>query len=408
MTIGTNIQGITSFFLNKKKKTPAQQPQAGAATPMAGYVNNMATQAQPQPTVAPQPAYQSQGLPSTLRDPGQITQAGKMYADRITGNLQGSNPLVQNAQATENTAAARRAYTGAKTTRETLAQTPFAQGSAQYQRAMDQSQATVDAANQAGQNEVNAFTRQTTNDTLQAANNLEDQQFGRAIGERTYQTTQDANLGASIQDPKAKYAYTAMVARGMDPKAAYAAVVGDSGTINEQYRGQSPVATVQQDAEDWIGRTTDLKAGTPEYTKAVRDRMYELDKAQQQPVTDATKQADKAAIEEKIRAGEKLTEKEQTAGVKNGAIPEYTAGNLPKNKLGADLIGKPINIGGTVYTYVQGSRTRTGAGTFTNQERHTDYAEVKNASGASLYVYDGAIHDRPPKKISNDVTPFGF
>lgn len=389
----------------------AVNPQATASSPSYMPPTPPAVPSYPAPPSATMdPLAKAGQMGSTLQDPGQLTEAGRLYAQRITQNLQGNNPLVTQASQAEDTAAARRAYLSRKNTMENLAQTPFTQGSAQYQRALDESQAGVNAANQEGRNAVNAFTRQTSRDALSDANGLEDQQYGRAVGERTYRTSQNQDLSASIQDPKAKYAYQRMVAQGVDPKDAYAAVVGQSGTINEQYRGQSPVATVQQDATDWVKATTDLQEGTPEFQKAVRARMTDLDAATNQPVNEAKNTAEQADIEKAIRAGEKLTPEQEASAVKNGTIPEFTAANLGgyKDQKVADLIGKPINIGGKVYTVVRGSRTRTGAGTFTNQERHTDWTEIKDSSGKSYYVYNGKINEKPPKEVSNDISPFGF
>jgi hypothetical protein len=138
--------------------------------------------------------------------------------------------------------------------------------------------------------------------------------------------------------------------------------------------------------------------------------MQELDQGKNGPVTDANTQADKGKLTSKIQAGESLTPTEETAAIKNGAIPTFTPANLGggKDQKVADLIGKPINIGGQVYTVVKGDRTRTGAGTTSVQERHTDWTEIKDKDGKSWYVYGGKLNEKPPKKVSNDFTPFGF
>lgn len=386
-------------------QTPVTAPTVQQPT---AYTPPASAAPMPAPTGAPAPMAGAPG--SSLQDPGQLTDAGKAYAARITQNLQGNNPLVQNAQATEDTAAARRGYLARKDTQEGLAQSPFAVGSAQYQRAMDQSQAGVNAANQAGQAGVNQVTRQATADNLTAANNLEDQQYGRAVGERTDARTRAADLANSITDPKAKYAFNAAVAAGVDPKVAYQQIVGSTGTINAQYRGQSPVETVRQDATDWIKNTTALKEGTPEFNDAVTQRMKDLDATKNAPVAEAKTTAEQKAIEEKIRSGSPLSDEEQKTAIAKGTIPEFTPSNLGgyNDQKVKDLIGKPINIGGKVYTVVQGSRTRTGAGEFTTQERHTDWTEIKDQQGKSWYVYGGKLNEAPPHETSNDWTPFGF
>lgn len=406
--------------------------QAPATTPAAQPVTTTPTPAAAAPTTfpKPQPAPAAGAPGSTLQDPGQITEAGKAYAARVTQNLQGNNPIVQNAQATEDTAAARRAYTARRDTQESLAQTPFGAGSAQYQRAMDQSQAGVNAANQAGQAGVNQVTRQATADALTAANNLEDQQYGRAVGERTDARTQAMDLANSITDPKAKYAFNAAVAAGVDPKVAYQQIVGSTGTINAQYRGQSPVETVRQDATDWIKNTTALKEGTPEFNDAVTQRMKDLDATKNAPVQDAKDTADQKAIEEKIRSGAPLTDAEQASAIKKGTIPQSTFATVPKGSNVTEwLKSNPsglINVDGNVYKVVAGGTTGTGAGTFSNQVRHTDWVEVVEAkTGKTKYIVnpynnDGSSHgyskekagiyDSPPERPDGvgDWTPFGF
>lgn len=401
--------------------TPQPQP-ATAAAPVVPSA--------PVPGVPAPPPQAGQGG-STLQDPGQITAVGRAYADRIAKNLTGENPLVQNAQATEDTAAARRAYSARKGAGETLAQTPYSPGSAQYQRVMTEAQAGVDAANQAGQAGVNQLARAAGQDTLNAANALEDQQYARALGERTNRQQQDSQLGNTIEDPKARYAYNRMVAAGVDPKEAYKAVVGETGTINEGYRGISPVQQVAQDAADWVTATQpELVPGSPEFKAAVTARMREVDSAQRQPVTDAGDEKKKKDIVGKINSGEALTQDEMTEAVKSGAIRTAALDAIPRGSGNVTnwLKDNPsglVSIDGKVYKVVSGGRARTGAGTFSNQERHTDYTEVIDmATGQKKYIvgpYNNkgsshgyskektGIYDAPPKSLgSGDLTPFGF
>lgn len=396
--------------------TPKAPQIVQAPNPVAQVQYTPAATPQPQPIVPKAgPTPQAGQAGSTLQDPGQITEAGKAYAARVTQNLQGNNPIVQNAQQTEDTAAARRGYTARKSTTENLAQTPFTPGSAQYQRAMTESQAGVDAANQQGRNQVNAVTRQATADNMTAANNLEDQQYGRAIGERTDARTQGADLGNSIQDPKAKYAFNAMVASGVDPKTAYQQVVGSTGTINEQYRGQSPVQNVQQDATDWIKATQPgLVEGSPEFKAAVTSRMQEVDAAQRQPVTDANKVTATADLKSTLNSGTPLTPEQQKEAVKSGVIPPLSLATIPSGPDGVNAFLKQnpsgqFAVNGEVYTLVNGSSPRTGRSKYTNSPRHTDVAEVKDKTGKTQYYYDGAFHDAYPKTVGDvQITPFGF
>lgn len=340
----------------------------------------------PYPTPYTSPMAKAGAAGSTLQDPGQITDAGKAYAQRVTQNLQpGQNPLVQNAQATEDTAAARRGYEANKGTQERLAQTPFAMGSAQYQRAMDESQSTVNAANLAGQNNVNDFTRKTTADNLAAAKSLEDTAYGNAVGERTRTDLQGKDLSTSLPEGKARYAYNAMVAKGVSPQDAYNAVVGQSGEVNDQYKGLNPGQTEvqgnQQNAEAWVGATTDLQPGTKAYTEAVRQRMVAVDKATQTPLDNGVEANQTKAITGKLNNNEPLTPDEVTAAVKSGTIPPLTPQTIPfgdqgvKDFLKQHPSGKAA-INGHVVDVVQGGRYTSTYGA-NYGTRHTDFAQLK-------------------------------
>ena len=117
-------------------------------------------------------------------------------------------------------------------------------------------------------------------------------------------------------------------------------------------------------------------------------------------------------LNKKLAAGETLTHTELRQGIKANAFPQFTAATLPRGGNVQDFLAKNpngvVNIGGKAYTVKGGDSARTGAGTFSNQERHTDYAVVQDVSGQTKYVYDGKVNDKPPKTVSNDISPFGF
>lgn len=400
--------------------TPSQAPtvtRAPLAAPQVEYTPPPAPAAPaPVPVSAPaaQPVPQAGQPGSTLQDLGQITDAGRAYAERITRNLSGDNPLVRNAQMTEDTAASRRAYTARKNASESLAQTPFAPGSAQYQRVLTEAQAGVDMANQAGQANVNQLARAAGQDTLAAAQGLEDQQYARAVGERTNRQQQDATLGQTIEDPKARYAFQRMVASGVSPQDAYRAIVGETGTISQTYRGQSPVQQVQQDAVDWVKATQPgLAEGSPAFAAAVTARMQEVDQAQRQPVTAANRETEREDLRGILRTGGELNEAQTREAIKAGIIAPLTMSTIPAGSNVADWLkehpeGK-FSVNGEVYTLVSGSSPRTGRSKYLNRPRHTDVAEVRDSSGKTLYYYGGAFHDAPPKTVGDvEITPFGF
>ncbi len=489
MTIGTNIPGQTSFFLNKQPRigsgptapTPTIPSGHGGATSpytppwaqstpqpqMQGYINTQAAKPpvpqmsiqrsaptlntytpDPSPPASmyagqdaamaaggvqaekarytqqqagqgmstaqaavkpaaptPQPAsnYPQAGTPgSSLQDPRAITEAGTLYADRILKGLQGPDPLAVNAQQTEDTAASRRAYTARTSTEEQLGQSHFAPGSAQYQRAMDRSQAGVDDANLEGQNSVNDFTRKRTADNMAAAKDLEDTRFSHALGERTRTDLQGKDFANSLPDGKAKYAYHAMIAKGMSPQEAYNAVVGPTGTVNAQYQPSKPGATkvegLQEEAGAFITATTGLKPGDPGYEKAVQKRLIDTDKTTQAPIVGGAENADLKTAQKTYTSGEApLTGDQKTALIQSGDITEVSDASSPQ--IGSLAPGKGIKIGDDVYKVLDHQTARTGW-TKSRDPRHTDYTTMKNtATGKTVYVYNGKINDQPPTAV---------
>lgn len=115
---------------------------------------------------------------ANLGKPTYITEAGKTYADTVTKSLTSPDASSVNAQATEDTAAARRAYLARMDADERVGQSGFALGGAQATRIADQSQANTNAANQAGQNSVSDYIRQRTELNLNRARGLESDQQG--------------------------------------------------------------------------------------------------------------------------------------------------------------------------------------------------------------------------------------
>jgi hypothetical protein len=130
------------------------------------------------------------------------------------------------------------------------------------------------------------------------------------------------------------------------------------------------------------------------------------------PVDKATSDAEQAKITEKIRLGTPLTEEEKKSAAAKGTIPEFTAANMPVNDgdpAFKELVGKPVNIGGQIYTVVESIAPRTGYGTFTNQARHTDVAVVKDEAGNTKYIWGGKVNDAPPAEVAAPhYTPWGF
>jgi hypothetical protein len=128
---------------------------------------------------------------------------------------------------------------------------------------------------------------------------------------------------------------------------------------------------------------------------------------------EAEKQLQAQNLQQKLSTGAQLTPDEIKQGIASGAFPQVAATAVPAGKHVAEFLKKNpngvINVGGGAYKLVKGSSPRTGSGTFSNQERHTDVAEVVDmATGQTKYFYNGKVNDKMPKTVSNDVTPFGF
>jgi hypothetical protein len=117
-------------------------------------------------------------------------------------------------------------------------------------------------------------------------------------------------------------------------------------------------------------------------------------------------------LKKKMATGAPLSQEEITSGIKANAFPQFTAETIPRgNHVNEFLQTNPnalVNIGGQAYKVLQGDSYRTGSGTFSNQERHTDVAVVQDQQGNKKYIYNGKLNDKPPKTVSNDISPFGF
>lgn len=331
--------------------------------------------------------------PNKLTPPGQLTEAGKMYEDRVKQGLLGDDPRVQNAQAREETAASRRQYMGRTGTEEALAQSGFTPGTPQYQRALMESQAKTDSANLEGSAQVNEYARQTGQENLERAKGLEEQQYNRSTTERSYKDTKEllgktdtSSLIGSVTDPKAKNFLLKVQAEGGDVNAAFAEMY-EGGTLKQEYRSQTPVQNIRSDAEDWIKATQPgLQPGTPEYDQAVVGRMSALDKAQQGPVNDAQEERERRTATESVkvtqRRGESMTAEQFAAGIDSGDVENYALDKLPiRGKIKA---GTTIGIGGTQYK-VLGDAQLSSSGKSGNR-RHRDVMAVETADGKIMYV----------------------
>jgi len=255
----------------------AQQEQASASA--MATASDAAAKPASVPTVAPAPTYTPPPAPAVAPKPAApttldsnissyldnvsanlgkesyTTEAGKLYADRVTSGLQTPDASSVNAQATEDTAAARRAYLARVSAEERVGQSGFALGSAQATRIADQSQAGTNAANQAGQNAVNDYIRQRTELNMDRARGLErDQQAQNQTNlgnvqnqsDRVYGRGRDA-VGDARYENETNYTRTENAADRAERESRYAA--GDTQWEKTFEYGQS------KDAADRVERT---------------------------------------------------------------------------------------------------------------------------------------------------------
>jgi hypothetical protein len=388
---------------------PPIQPQnnnigLGIKNPLLGYADRLkqqlqsglqnaitTKQAQPETVVRQAPtnqAVQIQQPNNGLQTPGMITEAGKIYQQRVTDNLLKPSSVAVNAQNTADTNASRRNYQTQKQTQEMMAQSPFGAGSRQYQRALMEGQAGANSANLAEQNQANAVQRSESELAMNRASGLEDSEFAKALGERGYVDQQTSRYSALIQDTKGRQEFNRQVASGINPAVALQNVIDKGGTINENYRGMDNMQQLQAEAEGWIRATTGIDPKTPEGIKLVRDRMIARDEAKNKPLEDATTARELQAIEEKQRLGQPLTpEEENTLKSSNewesyavGAVPVHSTEVLEFKKNNPDGM---INIEGTPYKLGTAGHFKIDG-----QKHTTDYVELINPkTGEKKYIY---------------------
>lgn len=182
------------------------------------------------------------------QDPGYTTEAGSLYAQRTTDGLKTPDASSVNAQNTEDTAASRRAYLARVQSEEAIGQSGFGAGTAQADRMRSTSDAGVNAANQQGQNSVNAYLRQRTEDNMNRARDLEAGQYNK--GRDNLADAQGQNLMEYGMSEKA-------TDRGLDAaKVVYNQgrdAIGDA-RYNESY------ADTRKDVADTKARTAERDA----------------------------------------------------------------------------------------------------------------------------------------------------
>ncbi len=430
-------------------QTPTSTPQPNDTTTKP-YTAPVPPTTQPSTTTNPATGgYTSQvagpydaTAPKTANPTGAVTQAGSIYADRVTQGLQGKDPTVTNAQNTEDTNASRRNYSSTNDAQQQAAQSGFAPGSAQYQRILENAQAGANTANQAGQNQVNDYTRQRTNDNMAAAQGLETQTYNRgqtadttaynrgqevlnrATSDATLKfnqgetlkndaNTQALNAKTTLQTPQEQMAFQNLLGTknpqtGQNYTAAEAmsSIVSGNGSVNSQYQGQSPgaldVKSAQDSATAWVTATQPGLTGQAKQA-AITARMQAQDTATQAPVSDAQRASQVADAKNKLATGDlKLNDPNNATALKSlvasGDIKSFGAANAPVAGDATAMAGKTVSIDGNFYTVVKGSTVRTGW-TSGNDPRHTDMSQMKDANGNTVYFYNGKLQSAPPKTV---------
>lgn len=105
-------------------------------------------------------------------------------------------------------------------------------------------------------------------------------------------------------------------------------------------------------------------------------------------------------IKAKDRTNTPLTAAEEKIMLEAGAYPEYAVANLPVGAEQKAMVGQKVNLGGKVYKVTVQDYSRTGwSGGYAGDPRHTDWAELTANDGSKIYIYNGAQHTTPPKKV---------
>lgn len=312
--------------------------------------------------------------PSTTQPPIANAQ------DYIKRTLGGQNPIVQNAQAQQNTASAVQKYIAGKTARDTSAQAGFDPGTLQYQRTQDRAMAGAESASLQGQNQVNELTRQTSQQALQD------------------QATLDAGLIGSLTDPKAKNYLQGVAASGGDVNAAYAEMF-ENGQLRPEYSSGTPAQQAKEAIEDQVS-VLGFTPGAPEFEAEVNRRLQLSDRATTAPVETEVTEAEVAAVQNKARTGQPLTEEEMTVLANNTDAVANSALPSTKEQIEAAKSDNPfVKLeDGSVYQiqdYYQQKRWNRGRGF---SDRHEDWTVLKNTTtGDTVYVRsDGVQVDYKP------------
>lgn len=342
----------------------------------------------------------------TLKDPGQLTEAGKLYSDYITSVLKGDRAIA-GVDSARSDAERRNAlgYSNAlRIAQETAAQAGLQPGTAGYQRIINEAMAGSASQNLDRTNAVNQLQRQGYQDILGLGKGLEDTSRTDAIGERNFQTdradvafnrsetarlekqTQEMAAINSIEDPKARQAALNQYLQSQQGN--YGAVLGlfnPDGSLKPEFASINPAqASYQQ-------RIAELKAYYPGKTDAEIQAMAQSEREQERaitraPIETAADQKNKEAFAKELAAGRVTQEALNSLDpVSPQSIP---LGSKTKDFLAQSKTGGWVNIGGAPYKVVSGGSSKTLG----------DYAVIRADDGQERYLTaDGRILDILPK-----------
>lgn len=294
--------------------------------------------------------------------------------DYTKRTLQGQNPIVQNAQAQQNTASAVQKYIADRSAKNTSAQAGFDPGTLQYQRTQDRANAQAEQNILAGQNQVNELTRQTSQQALQDKAAL------------------DAGLISSLTDPRAQNYLRGVLASGGDINEAYEGMF-ENGVLRPEYSSGTPAQQQKKAIEDQV-EVLGFTRGTPEFEAEVTRRLTVADQATQAPVTTEVQKAEKEAVQQKARTGQPLTDDEVEILSANTDVVNAAA--LPSNasQIQAAKADNPfVKLeDGKVYQIMDYNQQTTDRNTGAKSNRHDDWTVLKDLStGKTVYVRDDGV-----------------
>lgn len=323
-------------------------------------------------------------------------------------------------------------------THENLLRQGIQPGTAQYNRAMAEANAGIESANMNRSMATNERIRSNYAEMLQQAKAREGETFNReqnalglAKGLETearaadlQKKTENQSLINSVQDPRAKALLQGVLNQGGDVRDAYNQMFGISegtitgegaGKLAEDFRSSSPAQANIEGMRDEVRAATPRIPGESEadYSARLEARVAEMAErqlnAKYKPLDTIVEKETEKSISDKLNTMNKeqyLTGDEFQEARKAGIIKNFTNTTIPRgaravNEFLKDNPSGIVAIDGKQWKVLEGTDPRTDRTDWTQSARHTSVTKVQDENGVVKYIYDGAMHDNPPKEVES-------